>query len=370
MNKVLIIRSNPVAPDPRVEKIGRALLRAGYIVSVIGWDRRGNYPNREKKDFGKINRLKIKANFGQGVKNIVPIIKWQIRLTIALLKSDFDIIHCCDFDTIIPGYIVSKLKRAKVVYDIFDFYADMLRNTPPILTKLIRWADLNFINYVDAVILADESRKEQISGTNPKILEFIYNSPEDVYKQKLAQEKDKKFRISYIGLLQIERGLLEMIDVVSMHPGWAMDIAGYGGDEDIIINKIKKHKNIKFHGIVDYNMSLQLSEEASVLFATYDPKIPNHKYSSPNKLFEAMMLGKPIIVSDNSTMANIVRKIQNGIAVPYRDKIALENALNVLEQDLELRSVMGKNSRKAYENIYGWQIMEEKLVALYRNLYD
>lgn len=371
MKTVFILRSNPVAPDPRVEKVCHALSKSGYNVKVIAWDRSGTYPKYEKKEFGEIVRIKIKSGYGKGIKNILNFIKWQFFLIIFLLKNKYDIVHCCDFDTIVPGYLISKkVKRAKVVYDIFDFYADMLRNTPSILIKLIRWLDLHLINCVDAVILADESRKKQIRKTRPKELKIIYNTPLDIYQEKqvITKEENEFFRICYIGILQIERGLLEMIDVVSKHPKWVLDIAGYGGDADRILDEIKKHKNIRYHGILDYDTSLRLSEKATVLFAIYDPRVPNHKYACPNKLFEAMMLGKPIIVSDDTTMSKIVKEVKNGIVIPYGDKNALENALITLSENLQLREMLGRNSRKAYKSKYNWRRMEEELISLYRNL--
>ena len=44
MARVVLIRSNPVSPDPPVEKMANALLGLGHSVHIIGWDRSSNYP--------------------------------------------------------------------------------------------------------------------------------------------------------------------------------------------------------------------------------------------------------------------------------------------------------------------------------------
>jgi glycosyltransferase involved in cell wall biosynthesis len=81
-----------------------------------------------------------------------------------------------------------------------------------------------------------------------------------------------------------------------------------------------------------------------------------------------MMCGKPIIVSDASAMANIVRKEQCGVVVPYGDVSALADALKTCRKDPQLRAELGNNGRKAYEERYSWAIMEERVLSGYRAL--
>jgi len=180
--RVLFCRSNPIDPDPRVEKEARALLRAGYEVEVIAWDRTANLPQREVKDGFTIHRLPIPAEYAQGMGNLFALLRWEWGLFWWLVshRQRFDLIHACDFDTVLPAVFCKWLFRKKLVYDIFDFYADHLRKTPPKIKQLIRWVDLNIIAWADGVILVDDVRREQIEGGNPKRLSVIYNSPEDV----------------------------------------------------------------------------------------------------------------------------------------------------------------------------------------------
>ena len=96
-------------------------------------------------------------------------------------------------------------------------------------------------------------------------------------------------------------------------------IAGYGIGEDELIPILDKKQNIKFLGRLPHNEIMRLTNEADLLFALYDTNVPNNKYASPNKLFEAMPCGKPIIVNDGTSMANIVKNEECGIIVPYND---------------------------------------------------
>lgn len=368
---ILILRSNPIAPDPRVEKIARVLLNQGWKVELVGWDRTAEMPAAEETDLGMIHRLPIRAPFGSGLGNLPQLIRWQIGLVRWLIghHHQFDVIHACDFDTVLPALILHWFYKKKLVYDIFDFYADHLRRTPALIKKIIRKIDLWVIGQADAVILVDESRREQIGGSKPRRLTVIYNSPEDWIPSDFPQTDENsskiRLRLAYVGLLQRERGLFALLDVLSSHPDWRLELAGFGGDQDEILEKIKSMNNVRWHGRISYEAALRLSAAADVLIATYDPTIANHRYSSPNKIFEAMMLGRPIIVAENTNIDRIVQRYNNGIVVPYGDCAALEQALIRLALDPQAREQMGHNGRLAYEKEYGWHIMRERLIQLY-----
>jgi glycosyltransferase involved in cell wall biosynthesis len=369
---ILITRSNPISPDPRVEKIGRALIGAGYSVQALGWDRSGTLPKIETRDGVPVYRLSIRAVYGSGIGNLPQLMKWQWGLWRWLLRhySEYDVIHACDFDTILPAIWMKTFFGKCVIYDIFDFYADHLRATPAWIKSIIRRIDLWAIGRADALILVDDARIEQIAGSKPRSITIIYNSPEDSGEKFSREVKSTtgNLRLAYVGLLQVERGLLQMLSVIRNHPEWYLDLAGFGGDEGRILAVAKDMSNVNWYSRVSYKQALQLSAAADVLFATYDPGIPNHKYSSPNKIFEAMMLGKPIIVAAGTNMDRIVAEAECGCIVPYGDIPALEKTLQTLAADPELVQKLGVNSRKAYEMRYHWALMSKRLIQLYEKV--
>jgi glycosyltransferase involved in cell wall biosynthesis len=371
-DQVVICRSNPISPDPRVEKIARSLSAYGYNVVAIGWDRdrTSKQPKEQEQDGLQITRLYIPARYGTGLMNLPALLLWQIGLFWWLVthRLSYQVIHACDFDTILPALLIKVIWKKLVIYDIFDFYADHLRRTPDFIKRAIRTMDFWAIEKADGVILVDEARVHQIRGSHPKVCISVYNSPEDVAFQHSEEQypsEEGTLRIAYIGLLQVERGIFEMIDVLRYHPKWHLDIAGFGGDEKPIVALAKDLSNVTWHGRVSYDRAIALSGQADVLFATYDPTIPNHHYSSPNKIFEAMMLGKPVIVAENTNMDRMIEEANCGIIVKYGDSVTLENALILLANDLGLRKTLGKNARRAYEEVYSWQKMQVRLKDFY-----
>jgi glycosyltransferase involved in cell wall biosynthesis len=352
-----------------VEKIGRALIAGGHSTCAVGWDRTGSLSLEETRDGLQVYRLPIQAEFGKGMGNLPQLFRWQWGLWRWLIKHKFeyDLIHACDFDTILPALWMKKFHKKHVVYDIFDFYADHLRATPTLIKKIIRKVDLWAIGQADALILVDDARLEQVAGSKPSRLAVIYNSPEDVWEVMPApgHPNGGGLQLAYIGLLQVERGLREVLNILKNHPDWHLDLAGFGGDEAEILAQAEGMPNVAWHGRVSYPEAMRLSAAADVLFATYDPAIQNHKYSSPNKIFEAMMLGKPVIVAAGTNMDRIIETQDCGCVVPYGDVASLEKTMQTLADDPALLQTLGNNARKAYEAHYAWTIMQQRLLTLY-----
>jgi glycosyltransferase involved in cell wall biosynthesis len=372
--RVVICRSQPINPDPRVEKISRALADGGYPVMALGWNMSGELMLEEDRDGVHIQRLPVKAEFGRGISNIPHQIRWQNALLrwLSQQRANYDIIHACDFDTVIPALIAQRLWKKIVVYDIFDFYADMLRATPTPIKRALRVAELKAIDRVDGLILADDSRFQQIAGSHPKRVAVIYNCPEeppiDEFPDLDQRHPESLLHIAYVGNLQTQRGLVSIMKILRKHPEWSLDLAGFGGDEGEILAAASGLSNVAWHGRVSYRRSLELNRAADVLFAIYDPAILNNRYSSPNKLFEAMLLGIPIIVARGTHIDHLVEEHQIGLVINYGDDAGLEKALTSLQTDPGLRIQMGQNSRRAYETTYNWEIMKRRLLSFYEEV--
>jgi len=375
MKKIIIIRSNPVYPDPRVEKIIDAL-KDNFTIEVLAWDRECKTQSIEINNNIKIKRIHIKGNYGIGIKNFVNILKWFIFIFFYLIKENYDYIHACDFDTFLPSLLPVKIKRKKIIYDIFDFYADMIRNIPKFLRKIIKFIDKSLIRFANFVIIADEYRKEQIRYNSEKVI-VINNTPPDLYKYfKDRIEESKKrdiFYLGYIGLLKEDRGIKNIIRIVNEINGIKLILGGYGDKdfENWLINITRNYEKIKYLGRVHpYLKTLEILSECDALFALYDPKIPNNRYASPNKLYEAMMLGKPIIVSKSTIMENIVNKFNIGFSVEYYNLNEIKNTILFLinyKKNNEINK-FEKNCRYAYENFYSYELMKKRLLNIYLKL--
>ena len=127
-------------------------------------------------------------------------------------------------------------------------------------------------------------------------------------------------------------------------------------------------EKIKYLGYISYDDVIRLSFECDLLLGLRNPKdIPN-KYNCGSKLMKALMCGKPCLVNEGTSGADIVRKENCGLIVEGMNQKELMSAIETLRNDNQLVKRLGKNARSAYENTYGWPIMEGRLIELYENL--
>jgi len=369
--RVLLIRSNPVAPDPRVERAARTLSKAGFAVRVLAWDRGSAGPRQEGLQGFEVERLLIPGGYGRGLRNLPSLLRWQASLLRLLLawRHEYALLHACDLDTALPALLVGRSLGKGMVFDLFDSYPDMLRTASRLLRRLLRGLQDWAATAADAVILPDEARLEQLKRAKPKKVVIIYNSPEDSYQElaRLAQQEEG-FKVAYVGVLEPGRGLSELLEVMSRHPEWKLDLAGFGSAERAICSRASSMPNVRFHGRVAHKAALALMARATALVAMYDPAVPNHRFASPNKLFEAMMLAKPIVVAERTHADALVRRHGCGLVVPYGDWDALEAALATLASEPALCRQLGSAGRAAYEALYNWELMASRLLALYAEL--
>jgi glycosyltransferase involved in cell wall biosynthesis len=283
------------------------------------------------------------------------------------MRNNCDIIHAADLDTLLPSVLVKCIKKKKLAYIIYDLYGGNFENyyISRILSKIEKFA----IRFADVLFLVDEDRYEQVKGAKINKLAYIYNSPEDYYPTVRSTSNLKsEFIIFYAGYIGRTRGLEEVIDAVKDLAGVKFIIAGIGPDKDIIEQKVANLDSILYIGLISYEEVIKRISDADILFAFYDPKITNNRYASPNKLFEAMMCGKPIIVNTETSAAKIVEKENCGLVVPYGDIDAIKEAIIKLKNNPSLRQKLGENGRKAYEERYSWATMEGRLIDAYTEL--
>ena len=88
-------------------------------------------------------------------------------------------------------------------------------------------------------------------------------------------------------------------------------------------------------------------------------------FSMDNKLFEALMLGIPIITN---VSPELIDEVGCGIIVDYDDKKQIKDAVVCLRDNRDLRRGLGNNGRKAFLQKYSWTMMEQELYKCYENL--
>lgn len=365
--RVAFVRSkSPAGLEPRIRKEAGTLARAGYDVHAILWDRECEYPEEEEREGIRIHRFPLRAPEGKpDLALLLP--RWWSFLFFRLLALQPNVVHAVDFDTVVPALAAARLAGARLAYDIFDFYAEMITAplSPRFRALLANW-ERRMIERADVVILPDLRRKEQFGRSSPRSVVEILNVPEDHGPAGRADETGP-FWIFYGGMISKDRGLIDLLAACEA-TGARLLVAGHGPDEAELVDELESSPAASFLGTVSYEEILRQTANAHAIAALYDPSVPNNRYAAPNKLFEAMMLSKPVLVSEGTLPATIVREEGCGIIVTYGDREALKRALESLMLSPEASAEMGRRGRAAFERRYNWSAMEPVLLETYDGL--
>ena len=130
----------------------------------------------------------------------------------------------------------------------------------------------------------------------------------------------------------------------------------------------KKYENIHFYGRLSYSDTLALEKECDIMLAIYDPSIDNHFYAAPNKFYESLMLGKPVMMVKNTGMSTVVKDENIGVLIDYSKEGFIKGAEELVAKKDEWIS-MSQRMKKLYKEQYSWDEMEKRLLILYSQLY-
>lgn len=343
---VLIIRCNAISNDPRVKKYLSFLESNNIEYKVLGWDR-----NDEGLKYKKSIFFCKKSGYNVGGLTAAwnrVLWMWFCFTQIRKIKPSF--IHGCDLDSAFPAVIYKVLchRKTKVLFDIFDWFSATLYNQPKIVTMAFKWMESIATKYSDHIIICEKERLEQIPYDISSKVDILPNIPMIVDETSFKYEDDSlsfpndKITISYVGGLYNERFLDELLDIAEKGCINLL-VAGYGDNRlENRCMSLSNLDNIKYFGGVQYEQGLHISYNSDVVYAMYCKTNKNHIYAAPNKYYEAMLLGKPIITTAGTIVGNKVIDNNTGFVIEERIR-ALETLLNSLNQ----REVIQKKGLKA-----------------------
>jgi len=109
-----MLLTNAFDPDPRVYQEAKALVKKGYKVSILCWDRDLKAPLQENIDGIYVERIYVKSTHGRGSTQIIFLLLFWIKALIKALSKKIDVTYCHDFDTLPLGYTISRLKKKQI----------------------------------------------------------------------------------------------------------------------------------------------------------------------------------------------------------------------------------------------------------------
>ncbi len=276
------------------------------------------------------------------------------------------VVHACDLDSIPPCYLYKLLFRKKLIFDVFDRYAiTFIPSKFKRLYGIINFTEEFFSKHSDVLIVANGENVLKSFEKKPPHSEILLNYPEDNFIDDLQHSKENDlFTIAFTGHIRKHRGLEKIIDVIKELSGIQLVITGRIEDNSLF-TEIQHIHNVKYLSLVEDTRLFEIVAASNVIIALYDPSLFNNNMPLPNKIFEAMMCGTPVVTN----VANeIVNETQCGIIVEYNNIEQIRQAIITMRDNPDLRKRLGANGRKAYLEKYNWKVMEQRLHKVYEDM--
>lgn len=303
----------------RVSKYVNYYKKVCLPYKIIGWDRVGGQEAFDHYDF-----FHYKTKYVQGgIKAIIAKIKWMkfVYRYIKKHRDEITTIHACDLDVALPAALYKKYhkKNLNIIFDVCDWYSASMSSG--IVWRLLRWGERVAVKYSDYMIICEPERINQIQYKVPIPVYTMRNIPDfddvDFLKENNVKGFDnEKITVAYVGWFGNGRFIEELLDYVEKGKVNLL-IAGYG--KAAIEEKCKeldeKYDFVKYFGKVDYKYGLQILNASDIIYAMYCKHIPNHIYAAPNKFYESMFLGKPILSTKGIGLEGKIKKYGTGYTI-------------------------------------------------------
>lgn len=339
------------------------LSRNGYNVNLIVAD------GKEDENKNGVSILGI----DKPKNKLIRVFITPFKIVRKALGLKADLYHFHDPELIIAGLFL-RLKGKKVIYDIHEDMPRQLfvqKNKLWIKRKAMEFFLDIFENFAakrfTGIVTATPFIGKRFSKIN-KQTEVVNNYP--ILDELVSKKANvlKKNQVSFVGGILRVRNILEMVRALE-YGDTKLNLCGIFPDQKLREEtmKLAGWSNVIEHGFSsreEVSEVLGRSMAGLVLFKA----LPNHINSQPNKLFEYMSASLPVIISDFEYWKEILNRFHCGICVDPENPEEIAKAIKKIKDNPEQAIEMGRNARKAVEEVYNWSVEEKKLLGLYASI--
>ncbi|MBP8776974.1 MAG: glycosyltransferase family 4 protein [Bacteroidaceae bacterium] len=360
--RILVVVKNDLVTDARVHKVCTSLHQKGYQVCLMG-----HLPVNGKSPMLKRPYATHRFRIWQA-KGPLAYAEFNIRLLWELLFRRFDLILSNDTDSLPACYVASRLKRKNLVFDAHELFPELpeVVDRPRIQYAWKKIEDLLFPHlkycYTVCQSIADYyhtkydmpmkvvrnipwAATEELKGN--ALVECTENQPSLEKKQKV---------LLYQGAVNVGRGVDWLIQAMPYLPECRLVVCG-GGDlleaMKQLAEKLNLSDRVTFMGRVPQEELARYTAEADAGFVLLEKMGLSYYYALPNRIFDYMRYGVPVLATDFPEIARIVEESHCGTLLNHYEPTFLADEIRKLLADWE-----SPESRKMLQErakAYSWE---------------
>lgn len=344
-----------------------SLAAAGFTVHLVVADGKGN----EIKNGVNIYDVGILKG------RMKRMVHTTNKIFVEAMQLDVDVYHLHDPELMPIGMKLKKLGK-RVIFDAHEDLPKQLLGKPylnPFLLKLLsialaQYEKLTCKNF-NAIVAATPFIRDKFLEINSCSID-INNFPlqQELVPKTASGWHDKNNCVCYLGAINQVRGIKEMIAAMELlTTDTRLKLAGKFNEFSIkeTVKGYAGWQRVDELGLIGRREVRELLADSFAGIVTFHP-LPNHIDAQPNKMFEYMSAGIPVIASDFPLWRQVIEANHCGLCVDPLDPQAIAQAIDYLATHADEARQMGENGQRAIAEYYNWAIEEKKLVNFYGNL--
>ena len=304
-----------------------------------------------------------------------------IRAFVIVLRIKPSIVHFHDPELITVAWLL-RVAGCKVIYDVHEDYPNLIRHKiwiPAPLRLPAAWStrllEMLFARMFATRIVAVTDHIAKRFPVAKSLVVQNFPLQDEIKPLRIAEKKSECSEYVYLGCITMNRCCMEMIKAIELmkERGHDCQLNLFGRTDaathPICVALNEKETSASYLGIVPLEQVPAYLSSASASLVLMYPT-PNHVHAQPNKLFEAMSAGIPVIASDFPAWREIIEPLQCGLLVDPMSPVKISEAMIWIMEHPKEAHDMGMRGRKAVEQTYNWQHESVALLRMYHELDD
>jgi glycosyltransferase involved in cell wall biosynthesis len=350
LRRIIVSVTNDLVADNRVHKACNTLTEMGFGVLLTG----RCYKNSPEVAPRSYTTRRLRHIFRKG-----PLFyaEYNLRLFLFLLFSKCDILLSNDLDTLPGNALAAKLKRIPLVYDSHEYFTEVpeLIHRPRV-RQVWQWLEERLVPGVSAAYTVCQSIAEIYTLKYSIPFRVVRNVPESTSFSGDAPEaipEDSRSIIIYQGALNLGRGLEQAIRAMEYLPEAVLVLAGSGDKEEELRRLAAgvSPENVRFTGRLPLDKLTQLTRQAALGLSIEEDMGLNYRFALPNKLFDYIQAGIPVVISNLPEMRKIVEKYNIGLVAASHEPQVLADTFREALFNNQLRNSWKAGLRNAASDL-------------------
>jgi glycosyltransferase involved in cell wall biosynthesis len=346
MKRAIVSVTNDLATDNRVARTCELLVSLGHEVLLVGRQLPGSLPLDRPY---RTRRMRLLFNKG-------PLFyaEYNIRLFFLLLFSRCSLLISNDLDTLLPNFLVARLCGKKLVYDTHEFYTEVPELTARPRVRAVWLAiERSIFPKLKCVITVNQSIANAYKERYGNELMVVRNIPLPralgplPARAELGLPADRFLLVLQGAGINVQRGAEEAVLAMKELPDCLLLIIGGGDAWPVLERLVQEHDlrdRVRLFGKMPYARMMDFTRNADLGLTLDKDSNLNYRFSLPNKLFDYLHAGIPVLATDLPEVAAIVREHDCGVVLPQAAPDDIAQAVRLLQADPVRYAALRRNA--------------------------